>query len=689
MAVGRMKIGKTHKKPFLCVVRKGTTPRGDVKELFHGQIRLNFGPFISWHILRRAGNMEYVSSSEEEDDYGHLFDFDRVITRSISHENLTEMKSPWESNSGCPMTTRPYFERPHAVLRKTRSRSLGSYLEGPPSDPVFLEELRKKYSISGSQLQPFDGVPVQMEGPSLIAQPQILTRYETPPLSLSPKPSPSRSLSRSSPKITARRHSHKEETSVLTSFIYGMINATIVLPVLMSFSSIIYRDQAFLPYSNVLVKLTLASGIVHQLCFSTFSSLPFAVGQVQDAGLIFLSSMASNIVKYCRDRKLDDEAILATSTVGLSLCTGLLGVALVGIGKLRLAQYVQLLPTSVVGGYLAYIGWFCGLSGVGLMANDPEVTFSLFIEKFFFVLPGLLGGLGIYVSASYLKHMAVLPCCILALLLIFYVLLWTTDTSVAEATENGWIRKMHEPPRWFETWKYFAFDKVQWYALPQLLLTEISMIFVVALSSSLDVAAIELELGRPLDYNHELGTVGISNIISGFSGGYTGSYIFSQSIFSLRAGIRSRLSGYFLALCQVVVFLLPFPILSFIPNFFFGSLLSMICIDLMYEWLFDVRTKVTQVEYSICLCTFILIQLTNIEYGIVMGVVIYLLCRKSGLDVGEARITTVESKEEEQKIDLLEDRIRHSDYGGTHVATPNGGAQFIHAQPRYHPTTSI
>jgi SulP family sulfate permease len=44
------------------------------------------------------------------------------------------------------------------------------------------------------------------------------------------------------------------------------------------------------------------------------------------------------------------------------------------------------------------------------------------------------------------------------------------------------------------------------------------MIFVVALSSSLDVAAIELELNSPLDYNHELKTVGISNIISGLTG---------------------------------------------------------------------------------------------------------------------------------------------------------------------------
>jgi sulfate permease, SulP family len=92
------------------------------------------------------------------------------------------------------------------------------------------------------------------------------------------------------------------------------------------------------------------SGIVHQLCFSAFSSLPFAVGQVQDAGLIFLSSMASSIVQYCRDRGHDDETMLATVTVALSIATALLGVGLVLLGYLQLAQYVKHLPTRYVRG---------------------------------------------------------------------------------------------------------------------------------------------------------------------------------------------------------------------------------------------------------------------------------------------------------------------------------------------------
>lgn len=294
----------------------------------------------------------------------------------------------------------------------------------------------------------------------------------------------------------------------------------------------------------------------------------------------------------------------------------------------------------MVGGYLAYIGWFCGEAGVGIMAGSSDLTIEAVANNLQFILPGVMGGVIIYLTVRKVNHVAALPLGILLELFLFYLILWLTGTTVKEATDAGWIRRMEQPPPWYQTWTFFRFSLVDWSVLPQLLLTELGMIFVVALSSCLDVAAIEIELNQPLNYNHELKTVGLSNIISGVTGGYTGSYIFSQSIFSLRAGIRSRLNGYTIALCQVVVVVSPFPILMFVPNAFFGSLLAMICVDLMYEWLWDVRRKLTTTEYGICLSTFVLIQCLSVEYGIVAGVALYLILKKAGFDVGVAKFST-------------------------------------------------
>ena len=112
---------------------------------------------------------------------------------------------------------------------------------------------------------------------------------------------------------------------------------------MISFASIIFRDHAFSPFMPSLIKLVLFSSLVHQLSFTLFSSLPFAVGQVQDAGLIFLSSMASSIVGA-----VNEENLIPTTLFLLSASTAGLGVMLMLIGKLRLASVVQFLPMPVV-----------------------------------------------------------------------------------------------------------------------------------------------------------------------------------------------------------------------------------------------------------------------------------------------------------------------------------------------------
>lgn len=528
---------------------------------------------------------------------------DEIQIRRYTSDTSTYLRL--DEGEVCPMVTRLHVAHSTVSVRRRRrrSQSLGSHQE---------REAIHAYHAKMQLLQPLAS--------------QDTTDSEEP-------------LSSSRPQ---EEEESPESTNLDTGnpiwicVLYGLINAAIVLPVLMSFGSIIYRDQAFAPYMPVLIKLTVVSGMVHQVCFSTFSSLPFAVGQVQDAGLIFLSSMASSMAKYCLDNGHDDEALLATVTIGLGIATALLGFGLVLVGKLGLARYVQMLPTCVIGGYLAFIGWFCGFSGVELMSGS-DFSFATLFDNIEFVLPGIMGGILIYVLVRRLRHMAVLPTAIAVLLLTFYAVLFLTKSSVEEATDAGWIPKVPPAPVWYHTWDYFKFEKVAWMALPPQILTLFSMIFVVALSSSLDVAAIELELKQPLNYNHELKTVGLSNIVSGITGGYTGSYIFSQSIFSLRAGIRSRLAGYVLAFCELLVILSPFPILAYIPSFFFGSLLIMICIDLMHEWLWDVRAKISRAEYYICLTTFILIQILGVEYGIIAGVGLYLLCRQLGVNVGEAK----------------------------------------------------
>ena len=150
----------------------------------------------------------------------------------------------------------------------------------------------------------------------------------------------------------------------------GLISGVILIPIGISFCSIIFRDQEFSSVEPALVKLVLFSSVVHQLVFTTFSTLPFAVGQVQDAGLIFLSAIASDIAScYQANNDMSFYDMIATVLVCLSLSTAVLGTLLIITGKLKLASMMQYFPMPVIGGYLAFIGFFCGQAGVAMMAS--------------------------------------------------------------------------------------------------------------------------------------------------------------------------------------------------------------------------------------------------------------------------------------------------------------------------------
>ena len=67
---------------------------------------------------------------------------------------------------------------------------------------------------------------------------------------------------------------------------------------------------------------------------------------------------------------------------------------------------------------------------------------------------------------------------------------------------------------------------------------------------------------------------GWSNVATALAGaGFTGSYIFSQTIFTMRSGVHSRINGFVIALLMLAIFAAPFSVIEFLPSYFFGSLM--------------------------------------------------------------------------------------------------------------------
>mmetsp|Transcript_7295 Transcript_7295/g.13152 ORF Transcript_7295/g.13152 Transcript_7295/m.13152 type:complete len:1011 (+) Transcript_7295:372-3404(+) len=410
---------------------------------------------------------------------------------------------------------------------------------------------------------------------------------------------------------------------IIESLIYGVVNSILTVPCMYGYTAIIFRAAYFQPYMADLAKLVLFSSVIHQCVFSIQSSLSFSIGQVQDAGLIFLSTMATSISK-----STSDESIVPTTLVTLSISTAALGFTVYLIGRLRLAKLVSYLPMPVVGGYLAFIGFFCLEAGIGLsigqdVSKVSDMKKMLNQHDLILVLPAMLGGALLAIVAKKAETWYSLPVCIVGMPLVFYAVLFATGTSITEAQNAGWMSKPSGEPigPFWEVWELFEFQNVDWSVIPSQALTWISMTFVVSFSSCLDVVAIEMDMGEELDINHELCTVGLSNIMSGLTGGYTGSYIFSQTIFTYRTNTNSRLVGFIVIISELGLFMSPINVMEYVPLFFFAATLIFIAFDLLAEWLVEVRSKVSNKEYFVLLGTFLIITITNdLMMGIFIGI---------------------------------------------------------------------
>lgn len=377
---------------------------------------------------------------------------------------------------------------------------------------------------------------------------------------------------------------------------YGTIQAVLSIPVLYGYAAIIFSHPVYHDYMPSLAKLMLVSCVVHGLSFCLGSSMNFAIGQVQDVGLIFLSKIATDIAV-----RMDGEPparIVATALTVIAIGTAVLGLLLVIIGKAKLANMVSYLPMPVIGGYLAFIGYFCleaGLSlSTGKQLSGLKTWGALLSSDRAIILctPGVVaGGLLTYVSRTF-KHFGALPLAIIFIPITFYLFLMVFGADLAAARDYGWVGPLSTPADVTEVFSLYDFTNVEWSVLPYQLPVWAAMVVVVAFSSCLDVAAIEMDIGSSLDTNAELQTVGWSNFFSGICGGFTGSYIFSQTIFGLRSGFLSRYVAGVMIMLEVAVVLVTIDPLSYVPLYFFAATLIFIAVDLMVEWLWDVITYI-------------------------------------------------------------------------------------------------
>ncbi|RLN60266.1 hypothetical protein BBP00_00006092 [Phytophthora kernoviae] len=414
------------------------------------------------------------------------------------------------------------------------------------------------------------------------------------------------------------------------ALLYGVINSIRTIPTMYGYALIIFSHPAFTDYTPALSKLVVFSSAVHQVIFTLLSSLPFAIGQVQDAGLIFLSTMATSICNSLGE-DVSTEAKVATTVVTIGIATASLGVCLVVMGRLKLAAFASYLPMPVIGGYLAFIGLFCLYAGLALCTGHVVNDFTSMLKvldnahNVLLCLPGVVGGALLLLVSQQFRSPFALSTAIVVMPLFFFLVLAIGSISLDEARDDGWVDPIAESASISELINLFDFSLVHWDQVPKQIVTWIGMVFIVAFSSSLDVVAIEIDMGSKLRINHELETVGWSNVVSGLLGGYTGSKIFSQTIFTCRYKTKARIVDVCVILSELAIVTVPVSVMSYVPRFFLAATLIFVALDLMLEWLVLAYHKMSLRECVVVWLSFLAINLISLDVGMLVGMGIAIL----------------------------------------------------------------
>ncbi|XRB25292.1 STAS domain-containing protein [Pseudoscourfieldia marina] len=433
-----------------------------------------------------------------------------------------------------------------------------------------------------------------------------------------------------------KRHTSSPKTSILNSAILGFVNFIVCTPTLVSYAAIVFRAHVFRTAITKLTKLFFLASALHQLTMTLGSKLPFAVGQVQDVGLILLSQLATNVADNVKD---NPAVATATTLVTCALATFIVGVGLFFVGRFHLGGLVQLIPLPVVGGYLSYIGYFCLAAGISLSTGISITTPATWIQLarqplvvWLQIAAACVQALLICATARFVRNPYGLPLVLLALPAIFFAIVYTLGYTVQDAREHGWLLDSggSETPPW--GWQCYDLfmepQKLSWSSILNFsqIANTIALFLVVSFGSCLDIAAVQAGQGSTqdpsqayeVDFDHELQLIGVSNAVAGMCGaGFTGSYIFSQTIFSQRQ-MAGKLNGLLIFILELLLFIIPFDILDLMPGSYVGGIMAFFGIEIMGDWLVAIRAKVTVVEYCLVIATFI----ATLCYGVLGGMVI-------------------------------------------------------------------
>lgn len=371
----------------------------------------------------------------------------------------------------------------------------------------------------------------------------------------------------------------------------------------------------------------LFSGIVIRIVVAFMSDAPGTIAIPLVEQMTLLAMIAASIQTIPAIATAEE---MFLTLLGAIMLTSLLtGAFLLALGWLKIGKLIRYIPYPVICGFLAGTGWLLVHGSMQVMTDMPmsisQLPWLFQPDILLRWLSGLIFAVLLLIISRRYTHYLIIPASFFAALGVFYVMLLLTNTSLAEASAQGWLLGPFAEGGSWQLLNFSALPQMNWPVIFGQIGGMATVMVISTISLLLHISGHELIIHRDIDLNGELRAVGIADLISGLGGGMVGSHVLSDSLLAYKMEARNRSVGIVGAGLYATVLILNPSFLTIFPKAVLGGLLMFLGLTLLVEWVYKAWFKLSRADFFLVVLILVVIGAVGFVEGVGVGLVVAII----------------------------------------------------------------
>ncbi|WKZ37239.1 MAG: SulP family inorganic anion transporter [Anaerolineales bacterium] len=410
---------------------------------------------------------------------------------------------------------------------------------------------------------------------------------------------------------------------IVTSITAGLVIGLIVVVLSISLATLVFTGEmsSYVPRG---IGIFLFGGLSMALVTSFLGSLPGTAIGPQDGPAALLAVAAGGIAGGLAG-SASAQVVFSTTLAGVMIGSLITGLIFLLIGQFQLGNLVRYIPYPVVGGFLAGTGWLLTRGAIEVMAGETLNVQTLLglmqSDKLLLWLPGTIYAMIVLVVLRKVNHFLVWPGIVFSAVILFYAALFATGTSIEQARSMGLLLQSFPSGGLWKPFTLATLNQVDWNILAGQADKLIPVPLVSLIAFLLNATGLELVAKRDIDLNHELRVTGLANLAAGLGGGPPGYHLLGATALGQRMGAKSRIVTVTTALVCGLVLIAGGGFVSFLPVALLSSLLLVLGLSFLIEWVYDAWFKLPRAEYLVVMISLVVIAATGFLEGVGAGII--------------------------------------------------------------------